>query len=155
VLNCWGSELPFLFVEANYKRPSRQNAKTFIRCEKFNYFSIASCLSFLHGKLIGWSRVGARVGTQFALFSIPIVLFSPIYRYGNGTIDFVVLYILLVKLYLLLLVVRKRTGTYLFSSTAAVRREIMPFWRLHSVTSRTVQITFVFSFIMACWFKLG
>jgi len=114
-------------------------------------------LSFLPGKLIGWSRVGARVGTQFVLFSVRILFFAPILYYGNGTVDFVVTYeyILLVKLHFLVLVVRKGIWTYLFPSAAEVQKGIIPFWRQQFVISRTARITFVFSFIMACWFKLG
>ena len=46
---------------------------------------------------------------------------------------------------------RKLICTYLFPSTAKVQKGIIPFWRLHSVTSRTARVTFIFSFIMACW----
>jgi hypothetical protein len=83
-------------------------------------------LPFLLGKLIGWSRVGARVGTQFALFSVRILFFSPVLRYGNGTANFVDTDTLLVKLHFLVLVVRKGIWTYLFPSTAEVQKGIIP-----------------------------
>jgi len=75
-------------------------------------------------------------------------------NYGNGTVDFMVTYILLVKLYFLLLALRKGIWTYLFPNIAEVQKGIIPFWRLHFVISRIARITFVLSFVIACWFKL-